>query len=212
MKHLHRICMPSNFGRNTSGASAVEFALILPVMLALFVGMAEFAHAIDNYRKVTLLARTVADLTAQGDTSNPITSGTMTDILSSSSLVLYPFSTSNVTVVVSAMGVYLTTLNTRPYVCSSTALNTTARTAKAAATDLTVPAPFQTTGMRYILAEVKMPYTPVLGSALVKLFTSSSSISFSVSMPWPARGGAAYNSTYTEVILPSGSSCPSTAS
>lgn len=212
MKHTHLTCTPLNFARNTTGASAVEFALILPVMLVLFVGMAEFAHAIDNYRKVTLLARTVADLTAQGDTSNPMTSATMTDILSSSSLVLNPFSASNATIVVSALGVYLSTLNTRPYVCSSVALNTSARTAKAAATDITVPAPFQTTGMRYILAEVKMPYTPVMGSALVKLFTSNSSISFSVSMPWPARGGAAYNSTYTEVILPNGSSCPSTAS
>ncbi|WP_267361613.1 MULTISPECIES: TadE/TadG family type IV pilus assembly protein [unclassified Methylobacterium] len=212
MNHLHRTWTPPDFVRDTNGASAVEFALILPFMLLLFVGMAEFAHAIDNYRKVTLLARTVADLTAQGDTSNPITSATMTDILSSSSLVLYPFSTSNVTIVVSAMGVYLTTLNTKPYVCSSIALNTTARTAKAAATDITVPTAFQTTGMRYILAEVKMPYTPVMGSALAKLFTGSSSISFSVSMPWPARGGATYNSTYTEVILPSGSSCPSTAS
>jgi Flp pilus assembly pilin Flp len=78
------------FLRNATGVSAVEFALVLPVMLVILVGMAELSHAIDNYRKVTLLARTISDLTSQGDTTNPIANATMTDILASSKVVLAP--------------------------------------------------------------------------------------------------------------------------
>ncbi|NEU11224.1 pilus assembly protein [Methylobacterium sp. BTF04] len=212
MKHPLFPRLRSDFRRDTQGVSAVEFALILPIMLSLFVGISELAHAIDNSRKVTLLTRTLADLTSQGDTTNPIASATMGDIFSAASLVLAPFNSANATIKVSAMGVYLTTLNTRPYVCSSAALNATARTAKAAATDITVPTAFQTTGMRYILAEVTMPYTPMLGAALVQLFTGTTSITFSATMPWPVRGGTTYNSTYAEIILPNGISCPTTAS
>jgi Flp pilus assembly protein TadG len=195
------------FLRNATGVSAVEFALVLPVMLVILVGMAELSHAIDNYRKVTLLARTISDLTSQGDTTNPIANATMTDILASSKVVLAPFGTSDLTVVVSTLGVYLSTLNLKPYVCSSIASNATARSTGAAA-NLTVPAPFQTTGMRYILTEVTMPYKPMLGSALLKFLGGSASYAFSVSMPWPTRGGAAYKSTRTEVILPNGTYCP----
>lgn len=194
--------------RCEEGISAAEFGLMLPVMLMLLVASMEFAHAFDNYRKVTQLARTVSDLTAQGDTANPMATATLNDILASSKLVLTPFDSTKAKIVVSAMGVYPTTLNKQPYVCSSVGSNATARSAKAAAADLTVPAPFQTSGARYLFTEVSMPYTPMLGSALIRLFKSDASYTFSVSMAWPVRGGAAYKSTSPEIILPGGAYCP----
>ena len=74
-------------------------------MLGLYVGMAEIAHAIDNWRKVTMVARTVADLTSLGDKQNPISSTIMNDILASATSVMRPFSGANLKIVVSAMGV-----------------------------------------------------------------------------------------------------------
>lgn len=192
-----------------SGSAMTEFALILPVLLLVFAGVSEYAHAIDNWRKLTLLARTVSDLTAQGDTQNPIGSGLMADIFASSNAVLRPFDSSGVKIVVSAMGVDLTKLNLIPKVCSSTAsANATAR-GLGAASDLTVPAGFQTTGVRYILTEANMDYRPLLGSALVKLLgNANGTFSFKVSMPWPARVGKKYGAnTYTEVVLPGGEEC-----
>ncbi|AWN34736.1 TadE/TadG family type IV pilus assembly protein [Methylobacterium radiodurans] len=195
--------------RCRAGSAMTEFALLLPVLLLILAGVSEYAHAIDNWRKLTLLARTVSDLTAQGDTQNPVSSGLMGDILASSSAVLRPFDSSGVKIVVSAMGVDLTKLNLVPKVCSSTAsANATARGLGGAA-DLTVPPGFQTTGVRYILTEASMDYRPMLGSALLKLFgQASGTFSFKVSMPWPARGGRKYGAnTYTEVILPGGAEC-----
>ena len=71
------------FAGDKVAASAVEFALLLPLILAIFVGMSEMAHAIDKWRKVTLTARTIADLTSQGDKQNPISTSTMNDIVAS---------------------------------------------------------------------------------------------------------------------------------
>ena len=53
------------FAGDTKGVSAVEFALVLPLMLTLYLGGAELAQAISASRKVTLVSRTVADLAAQ---------------------------------------------------------------------------------------------------------------------------------------------------
>ena len=51
--------------RDRRGVSAVEFALILPTMILLYVGVAEIGNAITIYRRTSTVASTAADLTAQ---------------------------------------------------------------------------------------------------------------------------------------------------
>jgi len=202
---LRRILRKAARLRRDQRASAiVEFAVILPVLLAIWAGMTEIAHAIDEWRKLTLLARTVADLTAQGDAQNPIDTSLMNDIVTSAAKVMRPFDTTNVQIVVSAMGVDLKKANLFPQVCSSVANANAKPRALGTATDLVVPAGYQTSGMRYVLAEVSISYTPMIGSALVKLVKGvGNQITFSTAVPWPTRGGSTYGSnTYTEVILP----------
>ncbi len=48
-----------------SGLAALEFALILPVMVILFFGVVESSDALSQGRKVTLAVNTLADLAAQ---------------------------------------------------------------------------------------------------------------------------------------------------
>ena len=203
---------PRRLVGDAAGVSAVEFALILPVMLTLWAGVAEMAHAIDNWRKVTLLARTVADLTSQGDTADPIASATMNDILAASSAVLRPFANTNVKIVVSALGVDTLSSLLSPRVCSSVASGTSATARKIGiATDLTIPAGFNINGNRYVLAEVTMPYAPMLGSSLVKLVSGmGSTIPLSVSFAWPVRNGIVHKSitSTAEVTMPGGAACP----
>ncbi|MCJ2071493.1 pilus assembly protein [Methylobacterium sp. J-030] len=190
--------------RDRRATAAVEFAVILPVLLAIWAGMTELAHAIDEWRKLTLLARTVADLTAQGDTKNPMSTTLMTDILASATTVMRPFNAANAKIVISAMGVGLTGATQIPTVCSSYASGNAVARSTGLASSLTVPPGYQTVGMRYVLAEVSITYTPMIGSALVKLAKGvSSTITFSSVAPWPTRGGTTYgNNIYTEVVLP----------
>ena len=54
-----------NLITDVRGIAATEFAIVVPVMLVLFFGTEEFASGIAVDRKVTLIARTLSDLTSQ---------------------------------------------------------------------------------------------------------------------------------------------------
>jgi Flp pilus assembly protein TadG len=63
-----------------SGIAATEFAVIAPLMLVLFFGTVEFSTGVAVDRKVTLIARTLSDLTSQSPPPNPqSTSATVGD-------------------------------------------------------------------------------------------------------------------------------------
>ena len=50
------------------GIAATEFAVIVPIMLVMFFGTVEFSSGVAVDRKVTLMARTLSDLTSQSTT------------------------------------------------------------------------------------------------------------------------------------------------
>src|SRR3954468_10001034 len=50
------------------GIAATEFVMIVPLMLTMFFGVVEFSSGVAVDRKVTLVARTLSDLTSQSTT------------------------------------------------------------------------------------------------------------------------------------------------
>ena len=82
------------------GVSAVEFAMLLPLMLSLYLGAVEVSQGIGADRKVTLTARTVADLVSQ---VTSVSNNDMTNSLNAASSVMTPFSSTNLKVVVSSV-------------------------------------------------------------------------------------------------------------
>ncbi len=109
----------AGFFRSRDGVAAIEFGFILPIMLTIYAGMAECTQAVTNWRKVTLLARAVADLTSQGDQQNPMSTGVTNDILGAAGAILRPFNAANARITVSAMAVDTLPLAGPPRVCSS---------------------------------------------------------------------------------------------
>ncbi len=75
-------------GSDERGMSAVEFAMLAPLMITIYFGCVEASQAFAAARKVTLVTHTVADLVAQA--SQPITN--MSDILAAGQAVILPFS------------------------------------------------------------------------------------------------------------------------
>lgn len=61
----HRLIGLKRFARATRGLAAVEFALIAPIMIALFFGVVESTGALSASRKTLLAANTLSDLVAQ---------------------------------------------------------------------------------------------------------------------------------------------------
>jgi Flp pilus assembly protein TadG len=66
-------------GRTTSdrGAAAVEFALLLPLLLLLLFGIIDFGRALNAQITLTQAAREGARLTALGNTTAVVDSGTI---------------------------------------------------------------------------------------------------------------------------------------
>lgn len=75
------------FARSEGGVAAVEFAIILPLMLTLYLGLVEMAQGFTVKRKVAILARTLADLSAQATT---ISNTERDNILASAAQMLAP--------------------------------------------------------------------------------------------------------------------------
>lgn len=80
------------------GVAAVEFAIILPFMLALYIGGVELGDGLAIQVKVTDTTHIVADLATQNTSIN---NATMLGILGASSATIAPYSATNINVTVS---------------------------------------------------------------------------------------------------------------
>lgn len=57
-----------SFGRDERGAAAVEFALLLPILVALQLGSVELVRAFEAQRRIAHVAAAMADVVSQGKT------------------------------------------------------------------------------------------------------------------------------------------------
>jgi|SRR5579864_1613933 len=88
MKALSRLL--SRLIADRTALAAVEFAFILPVMLVMFFGTVEFSSAVAVDRKVTLIARTLSDLTSQ---STYVMDADLNNFFAASNEIMTPYPT-----------------------------------------------------------------------------------------------------------------------
>jgi Flp pilus assembly protein TadG len=136
------------------GVSAVEFAMLLPLMLSLYLGAVELSQGIGADRKVTLTARTVADLVSQVSSIN---NTDMTNSLNAGSAVMAPYPVGNLKVTVSSIKI---DANSKATVAWSDTLNGTAR---AVGSTVTLPAALLVANTYLIWSEVQYTYKPTIG-------------------------------------------------
>jgi Flp pilus assembly protein TadG len=80
--------MLKRFGEDRRGVAAIEFALIVPVMLLLYCGLAEVTLGIVAERRAGHAASVVADLVTQ---EANLTSADLTDIFTVGQAIMRPF-------------------------------------------------------------------------------------------------------------------------
>lgn len=92
--------------------AAVEFALILPLMLMLYLGSVELTKGVLASRKITLVARALSDLASQqldcpsnAATAPCLTDTDMTAIFSAATAILSPYSVANLKMTVSQVDI-----------------------------------------------------------------------------------------------------------
>jgi Flp pilus assembly protein TadG len=76
---------------NDRGVAAVEFALILPVMLVLYFGTYEASNLVRAYLATNRAAQAMANLMAQHDSSKSVTQADTQDICVAGQLAMAPF-------------------------------------------------------------------------------------------------------------------------
>ena len=140
------------FAGDRRGVSAVEFALLAPVMIALYLGMVEVSDGIGADRKVSLTVSTLANLTAQYTT---LSTTDMTNILDASSAIITPYSAANLSMTVTCLDI---DKNKNVTVKWSVARNTSALSGA-----VTIPTDLRVPSTQLILAKVSYAYTPTIG-------------------------------------------------
>lgn len=156
-----------SFAVNRDATSAIEFALVLPVLMLLVFGGYQLNEAVSAYRKVTLTARTVADLTTQ---YTSMASSDVTTVLNASAQVMTPFNTANLTIVLTE---YSTDLTGKTTVTWSKSLN---GTPLVAGSTVTLPVNIAQLGTSLVLATTSFSFTPAVAYKLTGPFVMSSQI------------------------------------
>ncbi|WP_321343184.1 TadE/TadG family type IV pilus assembly protein [Breoghania sp.] len=82
------------------GVAAVEFALVLPILISLLLGATELTRALTYDRKVTQAGYTVGDLVAQSDS---ISASDVTDIYAAATKIMQPYPSDGLSVVISSV-------------------------------------------------------------------------------------------------------------
>jgi Flp pilus assembly protein TadG len=88
------------FRKAKSGMAAVEFALIVPIMVAFFFGVSELGDYILAARKVSNVSSTAADLTSQNQT---VTNADMNEIMNALAVIMRPLDPSTSTIRISSI-------------------------------------------------------------------------------------------------------------
>ena len=159
--------------KDRRGIAATEFAIIVPIMLVMFFGTVEFSSAVAVDRKVTLVAQTLSDLTAQSTTvaANP----DLANFCAASAAILTPYSATPTKATISELYVDPATLQARvqwSYSCQGGA-------ARAVSSTVTIPTAIAVGGSYLILSEVSYLYTPTIGYVMGKAGVNLSDVSYS---------------------------------
>jgi Flp pilus assembly protein TadG len=175
----------SRFARDRRGVSAVEFALVAPLLIALYLGCVEVSDGVSADRKVTLTAAALANLSAQAIT---ITNADMTNILDASSAIIAPYSAGNLAITVSCLSI---DANKNATVKWSATRNGTARAAGAPYTFDSNSLALDVANSQLVLAEVTYAYTPIIGYTITGTLTLSDRMFMSPRISPPIYNGVA---------------------
>jgi Flp pilus assembly protein TadG len=167
------------FRGDRRGVSAVEFALLAPLMITLYVGCAEVSDGVSADRKVTLTAAALANLAAQVTT---ISTTDMTNILDASSAIISPYSTTQLTITLSCVNI---DANKNATVKWSVSRGATARSGT-----ITIPSALAVANSQLLFGEATYQYRPTVGYTVTGTLNLKDQMYMSPRITAPA-----YNST-----------------
>jgi Flp pilus assembly protein TadG len=147
----------ASFARDRRGISAVEFAMLLPLMVTMYLGVVEVSKGVAIDRKVTLTTRTMADLASRVTSIN---NADMSSLLNASAAVIAPYQPAPLKIVLSAVTI---DANSVAKIAWSDTLNGNARSV---GSTVTLPSVLVVPNTTLIWSEVSYLYNPTFGYVL----------------------------------------------
>lgn len=168
MVRLHRDIsrLIQRFVAGERAAAAVEFALILPVLLTLYLGSVELSSAISVDKRVATVSGSLGDLVARAD--GTIVAGTIDDYFRAASATMAPYPSTGVKQVVSSVFV-----DPDGNVTVSWSRGYNGATPHTAGNNYTLPGDLINLSLNshVIVAEAQMSYSPLFGYFFENAFT-----------------------------------------
>jgi Flp pilus assembly protein TadG len=157
-----------NLFTDTRGIAAAEFALIVPIMLVMFFGMVEFSAGIAVDRKVTLIARTLSDLTSQ---NTSVSDTLLANFFAASNGILTPYSSTPTKATITELYVDPSTLQARVQWSKGSFPRQTSSI-------VTIPTALAVGDSYLIFSEVSYLYTPTVGYVMAKAGVTLSEVAY----------------------------------
>jgi Flp pilus assembly protein TadG len=154
------------FREEQSGVAIIEFALILPIMVGLYFMLNETTNGMRAARKVTMVARVMADLSSRPAN---LSDADRNDIFNSAKPILSPYDTSLAGYRFSSIRFdgsgngFVDWSEASGTGFSAHTRCTPAQPSIPPKTQITVPAGLKLANTSVILAEVKFRYKPIIG-------------------------------------------------
>ena len=148
------------FRRDRKGVAAVEFALIVPLLLAMYLGTMEVSNGVSLNKRVARMASAVADLVAQQE---DVSKTDLEEIMKIGEAILYPYTADKPKITITAIDVDATYPQWGKVAWSRQQKkdgNYVAGAAKGA--DINVPNRLRIDGTFVILVRAEVKYIPVV--------------------------------------------------
>jgi Flp pilus assembly protein TadG len=172
----------ARFVGDGSGVSAVEFALISPLMIGLYLGGVEISQGIGVDRKVTLTAGAIANLSSQTAT---LSTTDMTNIMNAATAIMAPYSTTPLKITVSCLNI---DANSAVKVKWSA---TQGGTARSAGSSVSIPSALVVANSQLLFSEVSYTYRPTIGYVITGTLNLSDTMYMSPRISAPIYGATA---------------------
>jgi Flp pilus assembly protein TadG len=144
--------------RNERASAAVEFAVVVPIMLTLFFGTIEFSSGVAVDRKVTLVTRTLSDLVSQ---SSCVDNTMITNFINAGKAIMTPYS-------VTPLNQTVTELYVDPATSTAKVQWSKGTSPRGNGTTVGIPAALLINGTYLIYSEVNYQYVPTIGYVMAK--------------------------------------------
>jgi Flp pilus assembly protein TadG len=160
-----RLVALSRRAANRDGAAAVEFAMLLPILITMFFGVVETSMALICRADVSIMASTTADLISQ---SNILASADLTNVYNAAGIILYPYY-NPATAGSSKPTIRITSVTWDPvgqsatvgkvaWTCTQSGSGTLAPSSRAVGSNMTLPQALLTAGSSVVVSEVAYNY------------------------------------------------------